>query len=226
MDIQELLERLKHPEDNLTERKLEGAKDADLRKTIVAFANSVPDGQAAVLYVGVSDDTRIKGVANADSLQKTIREICERDCYPPIMSVSCCVLPVNGKQVLAVIVQPSNNRPHFAGPAYVRRGSESIVASKEIFEELIASRLEKPRTILKWRGQIITVETVGKKLGNTKALEQAYRASYACRVEQCTAHNVTLMDLATNERLDEPLAYVELSWDTEKNKLKLIVERK
>ena len=41
---EELLSRLSTPEDNFTERKPEGVKREELRKTIVAFANSVRRG--------------------------------------------------------------------------------------------------------------------------------------------------------------------------------------
>ena len=52
MTREELLKRLKDHEDNFTERKLEGAKSAELRKTLVAFANSVPEGRLAILFIG------------------------------------------------------------------------------------------------------------------------------------------------------------------------------
>jgi len=57
-----------------------GAGAREFRKTIVAFANSVAEGEAAVLFIGVSDRGDIVGVGSPDSLQKTIREFCERDC--------------------------------------------------------------------------------------------------------------------------------------------------
>lgn len=37
----------------------------------------------------------------------------------------------NGRQALAVIVPYSARRPHFSGPAYIRRGSESLPALPE-----------------------------------------------------------------------------------------------
>jgi predicted HTH transcriptional regulator len=49
----ELLARLNSKEDNFTERKPEGAGTYEFRKTIVAFANSLPDNQTGVLFIGV-----------------------------------------------------------------------------------------------------------------------------------------------------------------------------
>jgi hypothetical protein len=72
----DLLRRLKDPEDQFTERKLEGVGAREFRKTIVAFANSVPEGQVALLFVGVGHRGAIEGVNNPDSLQETIRLIC------------------------------------------------------------------------------------------------------------------------------------------------------
>ncbi len=68
----ELLARLRQPEDNFTERKSEGAASrAELRKTLVAFANSVPEGRTAVLYIGVDDDGTPMGVSNPDGATTT-----------------------------------------------------------------------------------------------------------------------------------------------------------
>jgi len=100
----------------------------------------------AVLYIGISDNGEIEGVSNPDSTQKKVKDIC-KDCYPPI-TFSSEVLKVNDKPVVAVMVSPSNNRPHFSGPAYVRRGSASVEASEEIFNELIIGRLSKSHEIL------------------------------------------------------------------------------
>ena len=226
MHTEELLHRLKRLEDNWTERKL-GSKPSELRETIVAFANSVSGGPPAVLFVGVANDGKVQGIGRngSESLQKTIRQICERDCYPPIKSVKFCVLPVEDKSVLAVMVHSSDNRPHFSGPAYVRVGAENITASKEMFEELIASRLEKPRAIVALKGQVITVQTVGKILGDTEVLGPNFRKSYDCRVEESTPHHVTFTDLRTDKRLNEPLSYVEVAHDTERNRPMLIIEK-
>ena len=52
----ELLARLNNKEDNFTERKLESAGSYEFRKTIVAFANSVPENQTGILFIGVRND--------------------------------------------------------------------------------------------------------------------------------------------------------------------------
>ena len=64
MDIKELIARLHTSEDNLVERKPEGVNRSELRRTLVAFANSTPDDQVAILFVGVHDKGTIVGVQN------------------------------------------------------------------------------------------------------------------------------------------------------------------
>src|SRR5687768_10287308 len=120
--------RLTAVEDNLTERKLEGAKSSELRRTLVAFANSAADDRPAVLFIGVQNNGTIVGVSNPDAIQKSLRKLAEHDCYPPI-SIRSEVITSGTRHVVAVEVPLSSKRPHFAGGAYIRRGSESVVAS-------------------------------------------------------------------------------------------------
>src|SRR5713101_2674622 len=137
----ELLARLRNFEDHLVERKT--IKDErDWKKTAVAFANSVPVGLPAVLFIGVRDNGEIETPQpNLDEIQKKFNARMQR-VYPRIAYVPK-IISENGKQALAVIIPGSELRPHFAGLAYVRRGSESIEASEEQFAELIAQRDSK-----------------------------------------------------------------------------------
>ncbi len=110
----ELKLRIADHEDNFTERKTESAGSTAWRRTLVAFANSVPEGRTASLVIGVSDDGAILGVTIPDSIQKTIRKICEQDCYPPIAFSSEVVAGEPGAVVVAS-VPFSAARPHFSG---------------------------------------------------------------------------------------------------------------
>lgn len=154
--MSEAEDRIDALEDGYTERKPDGTSGSELRRTIVGFANSVPEGRNAILYLGVTNDGKILGVNNSDALQRTLRSLAEQGCYPPIR-VTSEVLTIEGKHVIAVIVSHSSSRPHFSGHAYVRRGSETVIASTELFEELITSRHSKAGAILALKGQLITV---------------------------------------------------------------------
>ncbi len=56
--------------------------------------------------------------------------------------------------VLAVLIPPSRSRPHFSGPAYVRRGSQTIEASAAMMDELVAARIDKVRVLQRLTGLI------------------------------------------------------------------------
>lgn len=221
----ELRNRISTFEDNFTERKLEGAKPAELRRTLVAFANSVPDGRTAVLFLGVRNDGTIKGVSNPDQLQKKIREIAEHDCYPKIL-YSVEAGTISGRTVLAIEVLPSSEKPHFAGPAYIRVGSESVIASKEKYEELIASRHSLAGALLKLKRHVITLEA--PSIGGLAILvnrgDSRYRERYSCRILDCTPHYVRLDNIGSGARISEPLENITLAYDEERHRPMIIVQ--
>ena len=220
----ELLQRLRDAEDNFTEFKAESARQGDLKRTLVAFANCVEESREGVLFIGVADDGSPLGVKNPDSLQKKIRDICKRQCYPPI-NFQSEVLPAEGKTIVAVVVRDSKKRPHFAGPAYVREGSVSVIASEEVFEDLITSRTDTGRAILKHKGEIITVLAHGKRLGIPERVPNL-RSAHTCRVEACNPHYVTLFDCDAKQMVTEPLENITVSLDQKRSRFQLDVERK
>jgi hypothetical protein len=223
MTPEQLLALLRNPEDGFTERKPEGAKRDEIRRTLVAFANSVPEDRTAVLFVGLHDGGAVLGVKATDSEQKRIREIAERHCYPPI-PISSEVLSVEGTNVLAVQVHHSRKRPHFAGPAYVRRGSESVAASDELYEDLINSRTDKCRSILRWKGLIITVLSEQHVLGKSKYIADVHqRDESECRVVACDSHTLTLEVINSSRQATEPLDRVSISFDDSRRRPMLVV---
>jgi len=220
----DLMLMVKNQEDNFIERKTESVSTGELRQTLCAFANSVPEGRVGVLFIGVHDKTgEVLGVQNSDQLQKRIRDAGHGDCFPPI-EYSSEVLSIENKSVLAVLISHSTTKPHFSGPAYVRVGSESPKANSEQYEELILSRIDKVREILKIKKHLITVLGVGYQLGSNKPLtDQGYKESMECRVEACTAHLVTLQNIASDVRFSEPVEHVTLNHDHKKNRPMLVV---
>ena len=211
---EDLLLRLRNFEDNFVERKTSG-DSKDWLKTIVAFANSTPVGYPAVLYIGVKDDgTPEEKTVNLDSIQKSFSEKAS-EAYPLVYYLTK-IVNVGGKQVLAVIVPGSADRPHFAGQAYVREGSRSVVASKPQFEELIASRNSKAYEILKWRGKTITVVVLGAQ---PRALGPVLLRSMECTLVDCTQFYVTLENPDGKGCI--PLSRIEVSFDEQAQRLKL-----
>lgn len=152
----ELLRRLADHEDSFTERKSDGVKDSQLRSTLCGFANSTPAGREAILFIGISDkDGTVVGVQNTDALQKRVRQ-CAEECYPTVECTSEALI-VDGKSIVMVIVPTSKKRPHFAGTAYVRIGSETVKAPEEVFKRLLYEHHDKCREIQRHLGKTITV---------------------------------------------------------------------
>jgi len=226
MNREEIIKRVTDQEDNFIERKPEGANSAEIRKTLVAFANSVPEEREAILYMGVADNGILLGVQDTDVLQKRIRRIID-ECYPKIDYTSE-VFEEKGNKIVAVVVKSSIQRPHFAGPAYVRKGSESVKASEEVYEDLIASRNDKARAILRHKGELITV-IARQPLGTAKRIPPKYAPYYTptehmCEIESCNNEVVHLLEHRTVTHHALSLKRVIIGYDTKKHRMQIEYE--
>lgn len=210
-------------ESNLLERKPKSVNADGYRKTIVAFANSVPRDQEAVLFIGVGDKGEIIGCSETDSLQKKIRAFCESECYPPI-KYRTEVRMFDGKEVLAIVVPHSSTRPHFSGAAYVRVGSESKTANEQQYREFVASRSEVGATLLSYKDQIVTVVAINKHLGDTRLIGKN-RESAECKILEVDSQFVRFEKISSTRRVSEPLAYISIARDEEKWRPLVIVEK-
>lgn len=100
---QRLTARLaKHPaEGNFVERKPQSVRGHELRQTLVAFSNSLPEPETAVLFIGIDDRTgALLGVDDSEEVQRRVGEAGE-ECYPAIRP-SMSVLEFDGKRVVAI----------------------------------------------------------------------------------------------------------------------------
>jgi hypothetical protein len=112
-------------------------------------------GHTARLLIGEKDDGSIQGVTNPDNIQKRIREECDK-IYPPILW-RLSVYEKEGKHCIQVDIEYDGETPHFGGPAWVRKGSETIIASADIFQRLIDLRTGVVRELAKWLDKSVTV---------------------------------------------------------------------
>lgn len=118
-----------------------------------------------------------------------------------------------------MIVPGSESRPHFAGQAFIREGSQSREASQQQFEALIAMRSSKAYEILKYKGKTVTlIQARDTEWG------RSYTGHAIGSVEDCNTFYV-LMRSGTAENLQAfPLSSIDLSYDPGQQQLKLISE--
>ncbi len=211
-------------EDALLERKLE-SDQRDFLKTFVAFANSVRPDHTAVVLIGERDDGSVQGVSNPDEMQKKVRKECER-IYPSIVW-RLKVYEKDGKHCIRVEIEYSGETPHFGDAAWIRRGSENIRASDELFQTLIDLRSGKVRELSKWLGKEIIV---GADPGTTRrgimdANDFPRWSGYMPAILYAVnSHWVTFNVVEINGMRSEPIEKLMLSWADEKQCLLVLVK--
>jgi predicted HTH transcriptional regulator len=211
----ELLSRLANLEDSFVERKTCG-DSKDWLKTVVGFANSTPIGYPAILYIGIKDNGMPEAGVSLEKLQQTFTN--KMQAAYPVIYFTTRILAKNGSQFLAVIVPGSEDRPHFAGPSYVRKGNRTELASEPQFDELLADRLSKSRYILKYINKAITVDRMN--VARLDILDAVANTAEQI-VVFCNTQYVTLANKIGWPGESIPLRRVEISRDNHKDRLKL-----
>lgn len=212
----DLVSRLTNFEDHFVERKTV-SDQKDWGKTVVAFANSAPNRYPCVLFIGARDNGEIETPQrDLDSVQKTLNSKLKLVYPPPPYLLK--VIVADGRQVLAVIVFGSELRPHFSGPAYIRKGSESYEASEEQHNLLIATRNNKASKIMEYMDKVVTVINRPMQPGMS---ESSWGGGV--KVYSCNQYWVTL--ISGGQKSSFPLSRVELNFDDTNNTLKLELMR-
>jgi hypothetical protein len=217
--MRKLIAKLTATEDQFVERKPRGNRGGWLR-TVVAFANSTPIDYPAVLFIGVDDKGNIMEGLRPEEEMKSFSDYIAEHAWPPIYSAPR-ILDFGGRTCIAVIVPGSEARPHFAGKAYVRTGTQTKDASEDQFAKMIADRNGKARKLLEFRGRLITLETLRMK-GTPHTT--SYAASWI--LSECNQFYVTLTLPAEPATLRSiPLAFLEISYDDKHNQLAIVIEQ-
>lgn len=105
-----------------------------LKKTVLAFANT--DG--GEILIGIGDDGAVLGVASPDAVLLQAADAIRNAVRPDVtMFTTCEVRQIEGKPVVAIVVQRGTARPYYlAGKGirpegvFVRHGSASVPASE------------------------------------------------------------------------------------------------
>lgn len=205
---EEILARLEQGESGVLERKSSLPNQQEIRKTLVAFANSLQQGEWAVLVIGIDDKGNVIGVEGSDSAQQKISQVAQQECYPP---VECHprLLNYHHKVVLVVVIPASSLLPHFAGQAFVRRGSRCEQASAQMFKELIAKHHDKARRLIEAKGKDVSLELYpDDRTKIPPGQDHVSRRRYA--IVTCEAQEVTIVELGRGKRIRLPLCLVHV----------------
>lgn len=215
-------------EDTLLERKLKNDLGEDLLKTMVAFANSVRPGHIATLLIGEKDDGTIQGVDNTDSIQKSIRNTAEK-IYPPILWKTF-VYKSDGKDCVRIEIEFDGETPHFGGPAWVRKGSVTEKASESVFQKLIDIRTAQTRELQLWVDKTVTIvgddSTAPRALNGSLLVNHRWLGTRDGKIKFVNSFWVTfefMDDHGFETVASEPINKITLSFDDEKNRLKILI---
>lgn len=212
---EDLLLQLQSGEDHLVERKTKN-DGQDFLKTAVAFANSTPINVPAILFIGVKDDGTVEDGNDVDKLQKTFTDKVKR-AYPPI-SYYAKSLVKDEKPFLAIIIPGSPGRPHFSGPSFIRKGSQTFEASELEFDMLISQRHNKSFLLQEWINKKITVDWVNRAAAQVGASGRINH-TWESTLKSCNQFFFTIDNNGSLQSF--PLTEASISYDNGKNRLKL-----
>ena len=216
-DESDFLRLLHSTEHSFVERKTVN-DGRDWVKTAVAFANTLPNDQEGVLFIGATDSGEIETKTSSfDKIQKSFSEKMQ-SVYPHIYYTTR-IVQEDSKECLAVIVPGSPLRPHFSGPPYVREGSQSPAASPEQYELLLAARTGKAYLLQQWEAKLITLRILIRQSGMAYVIHQhAHDASVV------SANQFYLTVSFQNQKHSYPLGRLEISFADIANRLEVQVE--
>ena len=124
----ELLRLIRGGEDTYLELKVKLSNSDKIAKGIVALANT--DG--GTMIFGVTDQLRVEGVRNAESVQEELARICREEIYPPLLPLLDCISYDNGRRIVVLDIE-GKRRPYRTrdGRFYLRFGAEKREVSRE-----------------------------------------------------------------------------------------------
>jgi hypothetical protein len=208
-------------EDHLLERKTERSLK-DLRRTAVAFANSVRPDHTATILIGESNDGSVLGVTNPDRLQRDVRSELD-EIYPPI-EWRQVVYEKEGKSCIRIEIEYSGKTPHFGSSSWIRKGSETVKASDEMLQRLIEFRSSKVRELNLWLNKTVTVSW--SMVSAYAPVELVNWGNFTCDIARVNQFFVTFARHGESRNRSEPIQWLDLSWDDGNNRLRIYVNPK
>ncbi|CAN5449637.1 hypothetical protein BH10ACI1_BH10ACI1_03470 [soil metagenome] len=123
----ELLRLIRGGEDTFLELKVKLSNSERIAQGIVALANTA----GGTMIFGVSDQLRVEGVKNSESVQEELARICREDIFPPIVPLLDTIVFDNGR--LIVVLDVDGKQPPYRthdGRFYLRIGAEKREVSR------------------------------------------------------------------------------------------------
>lgn len=133
MNDEELLQLLQDIESDRVERKASIADPDRIREAVCAFANDLPNHNAAgVVFLGVNDDGSCANLGITDQVLLTLSDIRSDGKTLPFPDIAVQKRVLNGCELAVVIVQPAYDPPvRFRGRTWIRVGPRRAIATVE-----------------------------------------------------------------------------------------------
>jgi predicted HTH transcriptional regulator len=120
-----------------------------IAKAMVGFANT----KGGTILFGIDDDHSVVGVESEKSEVEMIKNVADVHCEPPV-AIEIEIVPYRGKDVIAVFVEESKDKPHAVVmnedseesqlQVYIRVNDKTVEASKEVVRILRSENPESP----------------------------------------------------------------------------------
>lgn len=123
----ELLRLIRGGEDTFLELKVKLSNSERIAQGIVALANTA----GGTMIFGVSDQLRVEGVSNPESVQEELARICREDIFPPLVPFLDMISFDNGRRIIVLDIE--GKRPPYRtqdGRFYIRVGAEKREISR------------------------------------------------------------------------------------------------
>jgi predicted HTH transcriptional regulator len=124
----ELLRLIRGGEDTFLELKVKLSNPERITQGIVALANTA----GGTIIFGVSDQLRVEGVVNSESVQDELVRICREEIVPPIVPLIDVIAFDNGRRLVVLDIE-GKRRPYRTrdGRFYIRIGAEKREISRD-----------------------------------------------------------------------------------------------
>lgn len=136
----ELLRLIRGGEDTFLELKVKLSNPERITQGIVALANTA----GGTIIFGVSDQLRIEGVVNSESVQEELVRICREEIVPPLVPLIDVIAFDNGRRLVVLDIE-GKRRPYRTrdGRFYIRIGAEK----REISRDELSAWLDELRPL-------------------------------------------------------------------------------